>query len=78
MNTVAPIFTPVKPSETPTASVPFLWGAQDAANGLSCVPEMQWVRLSDQREYAAGWASVKGHNETTRWFLEPKRTVATV
>jgi hypothetical protein len=50
-------------------SIPYIWGAQDARCGLVCVPEMVWVQLRDQREYAAGWASVKGHNDTTRLFL---------
>jgi hypothetical protein len=47
----------------------YIWGAEDAAKGLPCVPEMQWVRRADQRDYVAGWASVKGHNQTTRYFL---------
>lgn len=50
-------------------SIPFIYGAQDAACGLICVPEMVWVQRRDQAEYAAGWASVKGHNDTTRLFL---------
>lgn len=51
------------------ASIPFIWGAQDAAAGLICVPEMNWVRSDDQAEYAAGWAAINGHNDTTRQFL---------
>ena len=50
-------------------SIPYIWGAQDARCGHNCVPEMVWVQLRDQRNYAAGWASVKGENDTTRYFL---------
>jgi hypothetical protein len=57
------------PAGTP---IPFIWGAQDAASGLDCVPEMHFIRYADQVNYAAGWASIKGHNLTTRWFLEVK------
>lgn len=70
MNTL-PQVSPIRNTTTfaPGASIPFVWGAQDATKGLPCVPEMQWVRRSDQRAYAAGWAFVKGHNDTTRYFL---------
>ena len=57
----APAFDPM--------SIPFIWGAQDARCGLICVPEMYFSRSDNKREYAAGWASVKGHNDTTRLFL---------
>ena len=50
-------------------SMPFLWGAQDASAGQPCVPEIQWIRRSDQRDYCAGYAFVAGHNDTTRYFL---------
>jgi len=49
--------------------IPFIFGAQDAASGLPCVPEMVWVQHPDQVNYAAGWASVAGDNDTTRFFL---------
>lgn len=51
------------------ATIPFIYGAQDAASGLICVPEQYFVQRRDQRDYAAGWASVRGQNETTRFFL---------
>jgi hypothetical protein len=50
-------------------SIPYIWGAQDARCGLECVPEKVFVTRPDQREYAAGWATVAGDNDTTRYFL---------
>jgi len=71
MNIVSPATVTVKPIQFEVGtSIPYIWGAQDAATGLACVPEMHWVRRDDQREYAAGWASIKGDNDTTRWFAE--------
>lgn len=70
MQSLSPTAAAVKPIQFPVgASIPFIWGAQDAAAGGTCTPEMVWVRRNDQRDYAAGWASIAGHNETTRWFL---------
>lgn len=50
-------------------STPFIFGAQDATAGEPCVPEMFFVRRNDQRDFAAGWASINGHNETTRQIM---------
>ena len=49
--------------------IPYIWGAQDAASGERCVPEQYFVQRADQINYAAGWASIKGDNDTTRFFL---------
>lgn len=70
MNTLPKVSAIHKPATfAPGASIPFVWGAQDAAAGKPCVPEMQWVRRNDQRDYAAGFAFVAGHSDTTRYFL---------
>ena len=70
MNIVAPSTTVRKPQTFAVgATIPYMWGAQDAAAGLACVPEMQWVRRTDQVEYAAGYASVAGDTYVTRQFL---------
>lgn len=70
MQSVTPKTTVFKPATfAPGASIPFIWGAQDASAGKPCVPEMQWIRQRDQRDYAAGWAFVRGHNPTTLYFL---------
>lgn len=61
MNSVAPVAPAVKPIQFPVGtSIPFIYGAQDAASGLSCIPEMYFVRRDDQREYARGHQSVAG------------------
>lgn len=52
-----------------TASVPFTFGAQDAENGLSCVPEMYFSHIDDQRDYCAGYRTVAGETLTTLQFL---------
>jgi hypothetical protein len=52
-----------------TASVPFTFGAQDAENGLSCVPEDFFTHLDDIKDYCSGYQSVVGETLTTRYFL---------
>lgn len=70
MNTLSSPTITVKPlTFAAGTSIPYIWGAQDAAAGQPCVPEMQWVRRSDQRDYAAGFASVSGPTMVTRQFV---------
>lgn len=52
-----------------TGSVPFTFGAQDAENGLGCVPEMYFSHIDDQRDYCAGYRTVAGDTLTTVQFL---------
>jgi hypothetical protein len=52
-----------------SGSVPFTFGAHDAENGLGCCPEMYFTHGDDQRDYCAGFATVAGHNITTKFFL---------
>ena len=51
----------------------YAWGAEDGAKGIACVPEMQFIKSKDQRDYAAGWAAVRGETETTRHFTGGNR-----
>ena len=70
MHSLSPAAPAVKPIKFPVGtSIPFIYGAQDAASGETCCPEMFFIHRLDQRDYAAGWASVRGQNETTRYFL---------
>lgn len=49
--------------------VAFGIGSQDAQDGLLCCPEMYFTRQILKEYYCRGFASVDGHTETTRWFL---------
>jgi hypothetical protein len=70
MRSISPTTTTVKPLQFAVGTtIPYMWGAQDAAAGLPCVPEMQWVRNCDQIEYAAGYEAVAGRTFTTQQFL---------
>lgn len=70
MNTLAPTADAVKLHEIPgVVTVAYRWGAQDATAGIPCVPEMYFAAKPDQRDYAAGWASVAGHTDTTRQIM---------
>ena len=50
-------------------SIPFIYGAQDAATGMACVPEMVFVTRKDQCDYAAGFESISGPTFATNQFL---------
>lgn len=60
----------------PAASVPFNFGVQDALAGELCVPEMYFIHPSDKADYAAGWASICGQNDTTRLLSRGRRQLA--
>jgi hypothetical protein len=73
MNTLSRTIATVKPLRFAVGTpIPFIYGAQDAASGLACVPEMIFVQRADQVNYAAGYASVSGPTLTTQQFLEVK------
>jgi hypothetical protein len=44
-------------------------GALDALEGEPFCPEFYFINADDQRDYAVGWADIKGHSELTDWFL---------
>lgn len=49
--------------------IPTIFGKQDAQHGASCCPEMYFTHKADMVAYCQGYASVAGHNITTRFFL---------
>jgi hypothetical protein len=69
MTILAPAAPTVNKWFVPSGSVPFTFGADDAENGLTCVPEMYWTHIDDQRDYCAGFESVAGATLTTMQFL---------
>ncbi len=52
-----------------TRSIPYTFGTADARHGASCVPEVYFTHRADKIAYCQGYASVAGHNITTRFFL---------
>jgi hypothetical protein len=56
-------------SRIPSNDIPTIFGKQDAQNGASCCPEMYFTHKADMVAYCQGYASVAGHNITTRFFL---------
>ena len=58
----------VKPIESVGVSVPFIFGAQDGANGDAFAPESYFVKRTDQIQYAFGYELARGVTEATRQF----------
>jgi hypothetical protein len=50
-------------------SLAYIFGAQDAAQRLLCVPEMLYTHIEDKRDYCRGYESVAGSTLTTGYFL---------
>lgn len=50
----------VKHTDAPDFVTPYLLGQLDAQDGQNCLPEMYFVKRSQQVEYAQGWESVAG------------------
>jgi hypothetical protein len=69
MQILAPAAPAVNQWYVSSGSIPLTFGAQDAERGDACVPEMYFTHADDLRDYAAGYAAVAGHNDTTRYFL---------
>jgi hypothetical protein len=69
MQILAPAAPAVNKWYVSSGSIPYTFGAQDAERGEGCVPEMYFTHADDQRDYCVGWATVAGHNDTTRYFL---------
>jgi hypothetical protein len=51
------------------SDLPRRFGVQDAKHGVPCVPELYFTRHADKVAYCQGYASIAGHNQTTRQFL---------
>jgi hypothetical protein len=45
-------------------------GRADARDGRTCIPELYFLRRIMQVYYCKGYVSVKGQNDTTRFFLK--------
>lgn len=69
MQSILPTLPTVKAMTAPMGSLPYRVGADDATQGDICCPEMMFTHPADKRAYAAGYASVAGHNATTRQIM---------